>query len=121
MLILMCAYGEGHLIGTQIALAATLAAAPDLERVGCVNRHCLRLTSTVHAIRRPVQQILFALRPSLWGATNAVRVDADGLSHWNDMVGVALGASGSGVVGAERADNVWPRHQMPLFCILHRY
>jgi hypothetical protein len=38
MLILMGAYREGHLIGTQIALAAALAAAPDFERVCCVNR-----------------------------------------------------------------------------------
>ena len=67
MLILMGAYGEGHLIGTQIALPAALAAAPDLERMRRVNR--------------------------------------------NDVVGVALRASGSGVVGAERTD----RHNVAAF------
>jgi len=56
----MGAYREGHLIGTEIALAAALAAAPDLERMCRVNRH--------------------------------------------DVVGVALGASSAGVVGAKRTD-----------------
>jgi hypothetical protein len=42
-------------------------------------RHRLRLPSAVHAVRRPVQQILFALWPSFWCAAYAVRVNAD---HW---------------------------------------
>lgn len=94
MLILMGAYGEGHIIGTQIALAAALAAAPDFECMCCVDCHSGWV--------RPCRQWM-ARVAGLRVAVVVRAADLRGIKR-NDVVSVALNASGAGMVRTERTD-----------------
>ena len=72
VLILMGAYREGHLIGTQIALAAALTAAPDFERMCRVNRNNV---------------VSVALNASSAGVVRTERTDRDNMS----LIGILHG------------------------------
>jgi len=114
MLILMGAYREGHIIGTQIALAAAIATAPDFKRMCCVIRNRMAMSS-LQRIRRI---IFVADAQTLTAGVRCVRATqtklrVDGVCS-NDVVSIALGASGAGMVRTERTDrdNVAALHSL---------